>query len=144
MSDYIDFEIYKINPGTGIRKTTTCNPGELKCVILLGQDDPDTMAFLTKILSSLNISLANECNIIAAEEDASISFKDIFINGHADHIISFGLNKMVFNTQANLTLRDWNHFESFSLLLFDRLKDISASTDLKRKLWDRIKILKNG
>ena len=143
MSEYIDFEIYQINPGKGITKATTCEPAKLKCILLLAQDDPETIAFLTKIMSSVDLSITNECNTFILDEAANIGFEDIFKNGHANRIICFGINKSVFNTMANIKLREWNNFESFSLLLFDKLREINGSNDMKRKLWDQIKILKS-
>lgn len=143
MAEYLDFDIYKIKSASEVYTSKTCDPSQLKCILLTDHDDTDTMVFLKKIMSSVKLSLENECNILIPDKNGNVDFEDIFRHGHARHIISFGFNKSIFQTQAKLKPREWNHFESFSLLLFDGLRDINASPDLKRKLWDQIKMLKS-
>lgn len=143
MNEYIDFDLYKIKENENLSVLFSCDLSNLKMTVLLKPDGlhAEMKVFLTKILESVSIRLNEECNIIVKNSKAGINFDEIFQHGFTTLVLSFGIDNHYYNIQAHLKNRIWNNFENFSLLIFDDLQTISGNQDLKRKLWEQLKLI---
>jgi hypothetical protein len=143
MNEYIDFDLYKMKENENLSVLFSCDPSKLKMTLLLKPDalNAEMKVFLTKILESVSVRLNEECNIIVKNSKAGINFDEIFKHGRTNLVLSFGIDNHYYNFQAQLKNRIWNNFENFSLLIFDDLQTISGNQDLKRKLWEQLKLI---
>lgn len=143
MDNYFDFDIYlSYKPdekALEIEKNIE-NPNFL--VIVNNKDfDEEVKNFLEKIFASISVDLYKDCGFVRADDSKKFRFGEISNSGLPKYIISFGIEPANFETQAELKVRLWNYFETFSVLIFENLKIIMNSTELKRKLWENLKMI---
>lgn len=143
MDNYFDFDIYlsdNIENETFEIEKNFENPNFL--VIVNAKDfDDEVYSFLEKIFASISVDLNNDCGLIKADESKKFRFGEIANSEFPKYIISFGIEPANFNTQAELKIRTWNNFETFSVLIFENLRQIMNKTELKRKLWENLKMI---
>ncbi|MGE5356553.1 MAG: hypothetical protein ACM3PT_09995 [Deltaproteobacteria bacterium] len=143
MKEYIDFDIYHLKKSQRGKVISSGISGGEKLIILVKSRSftDENMGFLKKIITSINIDIENECCILGLEDKNYISTDGLFDICDCKHVISFGIDIAFFDVQAKLKKRNWNNFETFSLLIFDDLSSISLNQDLKRKLWEQLKLI---
>lgn len=143
MDNYFDFDIYLSenieNKALDIEKNIE-NPNFL--VIVNNKDfDEEVKNFLEKIFASISVDIDKDCGLIKADDSKKFKFGEISNSGLPKYIISFGIEPANFETQAELKIRIWNNFETFSVLIFENLRQIMNKTELKRKLWENLKMI---
>ena len=145
MQDYFDFDVYRIKKNSEGTIVSNCTSTDIKFIILLKSDNykPEMMDFLGKVMAAISVNLNEECIIFSFDHKDNILFDEVFKAGLSNFIISFGIDSSFYNVQAELKKRTWNNFEKFSVLIFDNLYDIKVNQDLKRKLWEQLKMINN-
>jgi len=144
MTNYFDFDIYKLNKAASGTIISSCDKIHSKFIIILKSDNynVELTEFLVKVFASISVDLIKECTVISFGYKDMLSFENIFKFGLSKYLISFGIDSCFYDVQASLKKREWNIFENFSLLIFDNLKDVQINQDLKRKLWEQLKTIK--
>lgn len=144
MQDYFDFDIYRLKKAATGTIVNDANKAGIKFIIILESDNynAEMIEFLKKVFASISVDLLTDCTILSFNRQDILSFENIFKFGISKHIISFGIDSSYFDVQTFLKKREWNCFENFSIMLFDNLHEIRNNQNLKRKLWEQLKMLK--
>ena len=143
MNDFFDFPIYEIYiPEIDMESINSFEKRKVLILIDKSQYNEKMESFLTKVLNSINLDIKEDCNIFPIDKEHKLEFYRLISLFGCENILSFGINEEQFSSQALLKTRAWNKFESFSILLFDNLETVEKSQELKKILWENIKIIK--
>jgi hypothetical protein len=143
MDNYFDFDIYLSENHDEKTLYTEKNIENHNFLVIVNNKDFDEEVknFLEKIFASISVDLNKECWLIKADESKKFRFGEISSSGLPKYIISFGIDPANYETQAELKTRNWNNFETFSVLIFENLRPIMNNIELKRILWENLKMI---
>lgn len=144
MDEYFDFSIYSIN---NPKKSEIIKADNVKVHILIylpeSQNKIENIEFLNKIIDSISINTKKNYVIVEVEDSIPIDINDDKQKFSPSFIIAFGIDIQSLSINAKLEQRNWNHFDTFSFMMFDEIEKVKNSADLKKNLWDKIKFLKD-
>lgn len=146
MSFFSNTDVYDIKDSTEGLLINKNDIRKSQLSILLKKDDhsDESMDFLSNILKAIGFDINADCTLRIFDEDELVSLSKVLFLDKSKYIISFGIATSQFDSQATIAKDRWNHFDSFSLIVSNKLDDIKNNINLKRNLWVELKKVFNG
>jgi len=146
MSFFSNTDVYDIKDSTEGLRVNKNEVRESKLSILLqkGDHSDESMDFLSNILKAIGFDINTDCTVRIFDEDELVSLSKVLFLDKSKYILSFGIATSQFDSQATIAKDRWNHFDSFSLIVSNKLDDIKNNINLKRNLWVELKKVFNG
>ena len=146
MSFFSNTDVYDIKDSTEGLRVNKNDIRESQISILLHKEDhsDESMDFLSNILKAIGFDINTDCTVRIFDEDELVSISKVLFLDKSKYILSFGIAASQFDSQAAIAKEQWNHFDSFSLIVSNKLDDIKNNINLKRNLWVELKKVFNG
>ncbi|MFN3851403.1 MAG: hypothetical protein ACK4NY_18345 [Spirosomataceae bacterium] len=111
-----------------------------KVLILTQQISDSEKAFLSKVLGAVGLSL-DQVDLVELSKIKALDYQSVIGQKTTNQFISFGIGMSKLGWNILLPPYQIKKVEGISFLLADTLSDIEASQNLKKSLWEGLKLL---
>lgn len=115
--------------------------GAKKVLILAAEEQPaqDSRAFLTKILSAANLSMATDTRLITIPADGSLAVSRLLHRYAVEKVLVFGLDPGRLGLRIEAPLYMPLHFYKIDWVFSDSLSALEPDKTRKGRLWSALK-----
>ncbi len=136
---FIDYEIFPLKENLD----NFCSGGNKKQLFLgmAGENQADTVNFVEKIMASVNYDVKNDALTLFLTQSPSFSFKLLDNKFHFKQAIFFGIKPQEAGLKLNVLPYQPLEVAGTQYLFCDSLKKIQEEPNLKRQLWEALKLI---
>lgn len=136
---FFDYEIFPFQENLD----NFCSGGNKKHLFLgmAGEKQADTANFLEKIMASVNFDVKNDALAMFQTQATGFSFKSLDNKYHFKNAIFFGIKPQDAGLKLNILPNQPTQVAGIHYLFCDNLKKIQEEPNLKRQLWEALKLM---